>query len=244
MPSADPIVLIRDQGFAGMSLERLLVLSGHEVEVAGSVERAVATVVERSGRPTVVLVDMTDSHVECDQIVAQLRWRGAARDARVVGIARLDLEGPESLDGLGLAAVLDRNALPEELLFRIDEAGHVHAEERRYIRVYAQLPVACSSAGREFLGTITNLGKGGIFVQCDEELAPDDPCAVRFELPSGPVAGGGLVRFHVRREPLGGRATLSGFGLELTHVDGDGRERMARFAADRQSEWRALLGRA
>lgn len=235
------MLLAEDRPFGGGSLERFLTLCGFPVEVTGSVERTLALAEEVAPAPVVAVVDLTGGRAGADALSEGVRRLRLGRSVRLVGVDRLDRVEPGHYRSLDLTAVVDVNALPEELVFRLNEAVRDVAEARRFIRVFTQIAVACSTDGRELSGTITNLGKGGAFVQCDEPLARGDTCVLRFELPSGAIVGRGRVAFRTEREPIGGSVRLSGFGVELTEVEGDGSERLGRFVGERQSEWRALL---
>jgi uncharacterized protein (TIGR02266 family) len=79
-------------------------------------------------------------------------------------------------------------------------------------RVSVVTPVRILRGDAEAWGTARNLSRGGMFVECDEALAPDQEIAVQFRLPGSPDDFRPTARVVWRREAQGGR---SGVGLRF-----------------------------
>jgi CheY-like chemotaxis protein len=76
--------------------------------------------------------------------------------------------------------------------------------------------------GQTFAARAHNLSVHGLLLECGESLDIGEDVCLAFEIPAGhgPARGTGTV---VRAAPAGY------FGVELTHVEGDGRLRIKRF---------------
>ncbi len=240
--SAGRIVLVEDMPFAGVQLGRLLELSGYEVRRSGSYDAAIAEC--RSGiAPAVLIANATRARDSFAAFAERFRHDKVLAEIGVIAVTRLaELEDGE-LYGLGLEAAVDANALPEELIFRINEALFRGRDLRRYARVFTNLAVNCAVAERNVDARVTNLGQGGAFVQSDASVTSGERVRFRVRMPDAAIVSGeALVRFVVLREPVAGALQLSGFGLEFGRLDGNSSESVARFVGEVQSELRTLLG--
>lgn len=240
--SAGRIVLIDDIPFAGAELARLLELYGYEVKIAGGYEGALAEC--RSGIAPAALI--ANGCVARDSLASFLDRAHAEKALAGIGVivvARLAELEDGAFYGLGIEAAVDANAIPEELVFRVNEALFQGRNLRRYARVFTNLPVNCTLDERSVEGRVTNLGQGGAFVQSESRVANGDSVRFRVRLPGAVVASGEAeVRFVVDREPVAGAMKLSGFGLEFGRMDGNSADSIARFVSEIQTELRVLLG--
>ncbi len=240
--SAGRIVLVEDMPFAGVELRRLLELSGYEVRLAGSYEAALAEC--RSGiAPAAMIANATAARDTFAAFVDRIRHEKFFGEIGVIAVTKLaELEDGEFY-GLGLEGAVDANALPEELVFRVNEALFRGRDLRRYARVFTNLAANCTVAERSLDGRVTNLGQGGAFVQTDASVTHGEHVRFRVRMPDAAIVSGeATVRFVVVREPVAGAMRLSGFGLEFGRLDGNSSDSIARFVGDVQGELRTLLG--
>ncbi|MBK7976830.1 MAG: PilZ domain-containing protein [Deltaproteobacteria bacterium] len=240
--SAGRIVLVEDMPFAGAGLGRLLELYGYQVQVAGSYEAALSEC--RSGiAPAVLITNACAARDALGAFLDRAHAEKALSGIGVIVVARLAELEDGAFYGLGVEAAVDVNAIPEELIFRVNEALFQGRNLRRYARVFTNLPVNCTVGERSVEGRVTNVGQGGAFVQSDSKIAHGDSVRFRIRLPGAVVASGEAeVRFIVDREPMAGAMKLSGFGLEFGRMDGNSADSIARFVGEVQTELRVLLG--
>jgi CheY-like chemotaxis protein len=99
----------------------------------------------------------------------------------------------------------------------------IHVPVRKVTRFPVGLAIEGGlQSGITFTGRVLNLSVHGILLDCSEPLSVGEDLRFWFEMPAGhgAVHGEGTV---VRQTPP------SHFGVELTHVEGDGRVRIKRF---------------
>jgi len=192
-----------------------------------NVERYVAASVDDArnvasgGRPDILLVDQRMTNAA--GLVAQLRQDPLTRGISIVVLARGDFDTSEvALLEAGANAILRLPPGPDwdDRLQRL-----IHVPVRRAARfdVNVQMDSGFEVAGQVFPVTALNLSVNGMLVESSQRLHVGDDVQFAFRLPESEavVAGMGTV---VRE---GGPA--SHFGVELTHVEGDGRIRIKRY---------------
>jgi CheY-like chemotaxis protein len=171
------------------------------------------------GRLDVVVVD--SAMPRAATIVAALRQDPATRPTAIVALGRSEF-GFDHLDLLeaGANAILP---LPpshdwDDRLMRL-----IHVPVRRAVR----FPVDVSLEGglrngAAFTGKALNISVHGLLLECGQPLQVGEDLRFSFEMPAaqGPVRGTGTV-VRVSSARL--------FGVELTHVEGDGRVRIKRY---------------
>jgi CheY-like chemotaxis protein len=240
--SAGRIVLVEDMPFAGAELGRLLELYGYQVKKAGSYEAALAEC--RSGIAPAALVTTAIAGREAlFKFLDRAHAEKALAGIGVITIAKLAELEDGAFYGLGVDAAVDVNALPEELIFRVNEALFQGRNLRRFARVFTNLPANCTVGERTVEGRVTNVGQGGAFVQSDSPVRSGESVRFRIRIPGAVVASGEAeVRFVVDREPVAGASKLSGFGLEFGRMDGNSSDSIAHFVNEVQTELRVLLG--
>jgi len=99
----------------------------------------------------------------------------------------------------------------------------IHVPVRKVTRFPVGLTIEGGlQSGVGFSGRVLNLSVHGILIECPQLLSVGEDLRFRFEMPAdhGAVHGEGTV---VRQTPP------SRFGVELTHVEGDGRVRIKRY---------------
>ncbi len=241
-PNAGRIVLIEDVPFAGAGLKRLLELYGYEVRLTGGYDGALVEC--RAGvAPAALIVNFNASRAACLKFLDQATGEKVLGGVGVIAIAKLSELEDGALYGTGINAAVDVNALPEELVFRVNEALFGGRDLRRYARVFTNLPANCTVGDRSFEGRVTNVGQGGAFVQTDVPVASGESVRFRFRMPGAVVVSGeGDARFVVQREPVAGAMQLSGFGIQFGKLEGNGSDSIARFVNEVQAELRMLLG--
>jgi DNA-binding response OmpR family regulator len=171
-------------------------------------------------RPDVILVD--GRMAGAASLVGRLRHDAATHTVSIVAIGSDEL-GASDLDLLesGANAILRLPSNPEwdDRLYRL-----IHVPLRRAARFEIQLQVDAGFGpeGESFRGQGVNLSVNGMLLESERRLHVGDDLSFAFQLPgvSGVVEGTGTV------------ARLAGahqYGLELTHVKGDGRQRIRAF---------------
>jgi CheY-like chemotaxis protein len=214
--------LIRAAVAAPSDLAREL---GGTVLFRSNVERIVVSGVEEvrrladEGRLDVVVVD--SALPGAAGLVAALRQDPVTRSTAIVALGRWEF-GFDHLDLLeaGANAILP---LPpghdwDDRLMRL-----VHVPVRRGTRFPVDLAIDGGLAsGLRFTGRALNLSVHGLLLECAQPLQVGDDLRLSFAVPGGEalIRGTGTVV----RAPAPDR-----FGVELTHVDGDGRVRIKRY---------------
>jgi CheY-like chemotaxis protein len=171
------------------------------------------------GRLDVVIVDSAMPRAAA--IVAALRQDPITRPIAIVALGRSEF-GFDHLDLLeaGANAILP---LPpghdwDDRLMRL-----IHVPVRRATRFPVDMALEGGLRnGISFTGRALNLSVHGLLLECGQPLHVGEDLRFSFEMPGaqGGVRGTGTVV----RAAFGGR-----FGLELTHVEGDGRVRIKRY---------------
>lgn len=215
-----PLALILSQE----SLERDL---GETVLWRRNMERRQATTLDEAmryaaaERPDIIVVD--HEFPGAAEAVAQLRQEERTRAISIVAVARGDFDSSEiELISAGVNAIL---RLPpggdwDDRLVRL-----IHVPVRKEARLSVHLLIQDSyESGEEVLPAMAlNISVNGMLVESGRALALGEDLHFAFQLPgsSGVVAGAGTVV----RLADGSRR----FGIELTHVQGDGRVRIKQF---------------
>ncbi len=154
-------------------------------------------------------------------LVTALRQDALTRRAAIVGLARSDFSlGHLDLLQAGANAILP---LPpgadwDDRLTRL-----VHVPIRKATRLAVDLAIEGGlRSGMLIRGRVLNLSIHGLLLECSEELAVGDDLRFAFELPSGHgrICGTGTIVREAGREQ---------YGVELTHIEGDGRVHIKRY---------------
>jgi CheY-like chemotaxis protein len=171
------------------------------------------------GRVDVIVVDSAISGAA--GLVAALRHDPLTRPTAIVALGRSEF-GLGQLDMLqaGANAILP---LPpgadwDDRLMRL-----VHVPNRKHTRLPVDFAIEGGlRGGLRFRGGVMNLSVHGLLLECTDEIQIGDDLRLEFELPGGhgQVRGTGTV---VRE------AQPRSFGVELTHIEGDGRVRIKRY---------------
>lgn len=174
--------------------------------------------VASGGRPDILVIDQRVQNAA--SVVAQLRQDPLTRHVSIVALARGDFDSSEiALLEAGANAILRLPPGPDwdDRLVRL-----IHVPLRRAARfdVHVQIDSRFEVAGRIFPVTALNLSVNGMLVESSLPMLIGDDVQFAFRLPESEdvVAGAGMV---VRLAGPPGQ-----FGVELTHVEGDGRVRI------------------
>jgi len=178
------------------------------------------------GRLDVVVVD--SALPGAAGLVVALRQDPVTRPTAIVALGRSEF-GFDHLDLLeaGANAILP---LPpghdwDDRLMRL-----IHVPVRRATRFPVDMALDGGlQSGLIFAGRALNLSVHGLLLECRESLQVGEDLRFSFEMPGekGGVQGTGTV---VRV------ASTDRFGVELTHVDGDGRVRIKRYVESDRPE--------
>jgi DNA-binding response OmpR family regulator len=171
-------------------------------------------------RPDVILID--GRVPDAASFVSALRHDPATRTVSIVAIGSDEL-GSSDLELLqsGANAILHLPSNPDwdDRLYRL-----IHVPIRRSTRfeVYLQVDAGFGPEGTSFAGQALNLSVNGMLFTVDRLLRVGDDLHFAFQLPetAGIIQGSGTVtRLAGARQ----------YGLEMTHVKGDGRQRIRTF---------------
>ncbi len=180
-----------------------------------------AEVRAHAGRAGIDVVIVDSAIPGAPGLVAGLRQDPLTRPTAVVGLGRSAF-GLSHLDLLqaGANAILPLPPGPDwdDRLMRL-----VHVPIRKATRFSVALAVDGGlRGGLRLSGRVLNISVHGLLLECSETVEIGDDLRLDFELPGGHgrVCGTGTVV----REPRG-----QCFGVELTHVDDDGRVRIKRY---------------
>lgn len=170
-------------------------------------------------RPDVVVVD--SALPGAAGLVAGLRQDPLTRGTAIVVLGRSEF----GFDHLELLEAGANTILPmppghdwDDRLMRL-----IHVPARKATRIPVSLSVQGGLRdGLPFTGRALNLSVHGLLLECRTAIEVGDDLRFSLDLPGGhgTVKGTGTV---VRM------ASVHHFGVELTHVEGDGRVRMKRF---------------
>jgi CheY-like chemotaxis protein len=174
-------------------------------------------------RPDVILVD--GRMPEAASFVEGLRHHPPTRAVSIVAIGSDELGGSDlELLQSGANAILHLPPNPEwdDRLYRL-----IHVPVRRSTRfgVHLEVDAGFGPEGGSFPGQALNLSVNGMLIAVDRLLRVGDDLHFAFLLPPLP----GLI------EGTGTVTRLAGakhYGLELTHVKGDGRQRIRAFVEE------------
>lgn len=190
-----------------------------------NVERLNATAVSdvrqhaARGRLDVIVVDSAISGAS--NLVAALRQDPLTRPTAIVALGRSEF-------GLGQLDILQAGAnailpLPpradwDDRLMRL-----VNVPSRKQTHLPIELVIEGGlRCGMRFRGGLLNISVHGLLLECANDVQIGDDLRLEFELPGGlgRVRGTGTVVRQARPEHL---------GVELTHIEGDGRVRIKRY---------------
>jgi len=171
------------------------------------------------GRLDIVVVD--SALPGAAGVVAALRQDPITRPTAIVALGRSEF----GFDHLGLLEAGANAILPlppgldwDDRLLRL-----IHVPVRRAARFPVDMALEGGlQTGLAFTGRALNLSIHGLLLECREPLQVGEDLRFVFEMPGeeGGIRGTGTV---VRA------ASTHRFGVELTHVDGDGRVRIKRY---------------
>jgi CheY-like chemotaxis protein len=196
------------------------VLWGQNVERRLARDREQARLLAARGKPDIIVVDQDfDGAV---RLVTAFREDPYTRRISIVALARGDFD-PSELELLqaGANGILRIPPGPDwdDRLVRL-----MHIPQRREGRFGVYLRLDAEFAGGEaFAANALNLSVNGILVVSSRILKIGDDVHYAFKVPGDPVlidGSGTVVRQGV--EPLH-------YGIELTHVKGDGRVRIKKY---------------
>ncbi len=192
------------------NVERYAAASADEVRTVAS-----------GGRPDILVVDQRIFNAA--GLVAQLRQDPLTRNLSIVALARGDFDPSEiALLEAGANAILRLPPGPD-WDDRLERLIHVPLRRAARFDVHVQIDSRFEVAGRIFPVTALNLSVNGMLVESALKLRVGDDVQFAFRLPESEdvVAGEGTV---VREAGPPGL-----FGVELTHVEGDGRLRIRSY---------------
>jgi DNA-binding response OmpR family regulator len=180
-----------------------------------------ARTVAGGGRPDILVVD--ERIFDAVGVIAQLRREPHTRFVSIVVLARGDFDTAElGMLEAGANAILRLPPGPD-WDDRLERLLHVPLRRASRFAMHVQNESALEVAGQIFPATALNLSVNGMLVEAAQRFRIGDDVQFAFHLPEvgGVVAGSGTVVRHT--------ATPGQFGLELTHVEGDGRVRIKLF---------------
>jgi hypothetical protein len=171
------------------------------------------------GRLDVIVVDSAISGAS--GLVAALRQDPLTRPTAIVALGRSEF-GLGQLDllqaGANAILPLPPGADWDDRLMRL-----VHVPTRKETRFPVDLAIEGGlRGGLRFRARALNVSVHGLLLECPDEVQIGDDLQLGFELPGGHgrVSGTGTVARQAQPQR---------FGVELTHIEGDGRVRIKRY---------------
>ncbi len=193
----------------------------------GNVERYTAfsadeaRTVASGGRPDILVVD--ERMANAAALVFQLRQDPLTRNVSIVALARGDFDPSEvALIEAGANAILRLPPGPE-WDDRLERLIHVPLRRSARFEMALQVDSRFEVAGHIFPVTTVNLSVNGMLVESEQPLRLGDDLQFAFCFPHTEEVVSGAAT--VVREC----AVPNQFGVELVHVEGDGRVRIRRF---------------
>jgi CheY-like chemotaxis protein len=207
-----------------VSASALVAELGHTVLFRRNVERLQASRTEDvlriadGGRVALVVVDSALPGAAA--VVEALRQDPLTRSTAIVALGRSEF-------GFGHLGLLEAGAnavmlMPPDRDWDDRLTRLMHVPARRAARLPADVTIAGGlSGGLSFTGRVVDLSVHGILLECPHPLEVGEDLSLSFVMPGqGGVRGTGTVV----RVAEGDR-----FGVELTHVEGDGRAQIKRY---------------
>lgn len=210
--------VVLSTGDVGRELEGT-VLFRQNVERHVAYEPAEVRRLAGAGRLDVVVVDAALPGASA--IVAALREDPLTRATAIVALGRAEFDfGHLAILEAGANAILPLPPGPDwdDRLTRL-----IHVPARREARFGVDLAIEGGlRSGQRFQGRALNLSVHGMLIECRHSLDVGDDVRLAFSIPEGHggVDGTGTI---VRQSPP------HRFGIELTSVIGDGRQRIRRY---------------
>lgn len=133
--------------------------------------------------PRLLILPVRSDSPETVQRVRDLRALPEFRELSILGVvaaadrAGLDLS---ELRSLGLAGLVDCNAVPEHVIFRVNQMVRSYPERRRCLRAPAFLPIELEAAGHTTTEYAVSLSVGGLGLSCSRVLEPNTDVRLGF----------------------------------------------------------------
>lgn len=141
----------------------------------------------RSGRaaPDLVMLPLRPGDPQAAQGLATLRTLGGWGDVPVLAITTLAGSGfdPSALRTLGVIGAIDKTAIPEHVIFRINQVVRPYDSGRRNVRAPSFFPVDVECAGSSTTEYALNLSVAGMGLSSSRSIEPNTDITVRFWTP-------------------------------------------------------------
>jgi hypothetical protein len=173
--------------FQRAQLAEILTDEGIEVlycsPIDGLLER-----LSREALPIELILFPLTSGIDADlEMLAKIREIPLIHNVPVLGVSTVDRAGLDfdKLRLLGVVGLIDQNALPEHVAFRVNSVVRKsETEGRRFERAPAFFAVDITTNGQTTCEYATNLSCGGLRVASSRALPKGTEVSVRFRLPS------------------------------------------------------------
>ncbi len=173
-----------------------------------------------AAKPDIIVIDQ--ALTEASRLVSELRDDPQTRKVSIAVLARGDFDASDvELLQAGANAILRLPPGPEwdDRLFRLI---HVPVRKEARLPIHLQITAAFGGVGDSFPALILNLSIHGMLLLCSRPMRVGDDVHFAFQIPNRPglIIGTGTVVRQVEEDQ---------YGIELTHVDGDGRHLIRSF---------------
>jgi CheY-like chemotaxis protein len=212
-------LICSESSLDGDLVSTIVFRSNVERHHARSAEEAKPTA--RRLKPDIVLVDRDLPRAA--ELVRALREDPDTRRLSVVALARGEFASSElTLLEAGVNAVL-RLPPTGDWDDRLVRLMHIPARREVRVKVSLQLDLGLGATGETFHAQALNVSVNGMLIESKHPLRVGDDLSFTFSLPDG----GGEVQGNVT--VVRHAATPTQYGVELTHVKGDGRVKIKRW---------------
>lgn len=181
------VFLLQDTQFHRMSLSEILAGEGIDVLRSSAME-GVLDRLRREVLPVDLLVLPLAGGSKPDyEFLAELRRIPGMEQVPIVGVATLDRSGVDRdrLQSLGVEALIDKNATPEQVAFRVNNLVRPsEVQRRRDDRAPGYFAVDLEAGTTVSTEYATNLSCGGVSVLSSRALAPKTQVKIRFLITS------------------------------------------------------------
>jgi uncharacterized protein (TIGR02266 family) len=224
-------ILVVDDAAMFRELQALFLARQGRVLTAASGKQALE--LARRHRPDVILLDLFMPELDGEAVCGLLRSDPLLRDTPVVMLtASQRAEDYERSIRAGANQVLSK---PIHRVALIDAVSRYlrSPTPRGMPRVDIATAVRIHHAREECAGTVTNLSRGGLFVESGCDVGPSEEVALEFALPETRYVLTPTARVVWRRSP--GAGVEAGFGLRFVRIDGESVRTLADFVSERSA---------
>lgn len=193
-PEAEPgpdrprVFLAQDMHFFRQSLARALREANLRVVLRPEDMNTLETLCVLSPVPDLLILPIQGNDPATLELVREIRATPGLQRVPILGVSSLDRSGLdfEELRRLGVKGLVDKRAIPEQVVFRVNQVLKPRADthRRRFRRAPTYMPVDLVVGDGVRSEYALNVSCGGMLVTSAEPLEPNTDLKVRFRLPA------------------------------------------------------------